>query len=113
MFCPAVLLLFYYFFYCYYYYIIIIIIIIIVRFLFVYVCVGACTLPLIFKLRKSIKTFNNILNLPDLCLRLSRSSFFTSFLVRDGFRYWFWFKVFDLIYISLAILFSIYILHFS
>ena len=46
--------------------------------------VGACVLSLIFKLWKSIKTFNNILKLPDLCLRLSRSSFFTPFLVRDG-----------------------------
>ena len=47
------------------------------------VCVGACGLSLIFKLQKSIKTFNNILKLPDLYLRLSRSSFFTHFLVRD------------------------------
>ena len=42
-----------------------------------------CGLSLIFKLQKSVKTFNNILKLRDLYLRLSRSSFFTHFLVRD------------------------------
>ena len=80
MFCPddAVLL--------FYYFVFIIIIIIIVRFLFAYdVCVFVQRgLSLICKLWKSIKTFNNILKLPDLYLRLSHSSFFTPFLVRDG-----------------------------
>ena len=92
MFCPAVVLLFHYFVFIIIVIIIIIIIIIIitiitiitVSFLFcLCMCVGAWALSLIFKLRKSIKTFNNILKLPDLCLRLSRSSFFTPFLVRD------------------------------
>ena len=76
MFCPAAVLLFYYF---------VFFIIIssssssssIVSFLFcLCMCVGACALSLIFKLRKSVKTFNNILKLPDLCLKLSHSSFF-------------------------------------
>ena len=77
MLCPAVVL--------FYYVIIIIIIIIIINviiitnyycyFSFLFMCVGACSLSLIFKLWKSIKTFNNILKLPDLCLRLPCSFF--------------------------------------
>ena len=51
-------------------------------FLFMYMLVHV--LFSFFKLRKSIKTLNNILKLPDLCFRLSCSSFFTPFLVKDG-----------------------------
>ena len=79
--CHAVVLLFYYFVFIIIIIIIIIIIVfVVVNFLFcLCMCVGTCALSLIFKLRKSMKTFNNILKLPDSNLRLSRSSFFYHF----------------------------------
>ena len=62
-------------------------------------CTGAYALSLFCKLRKYIKIFNDILKLPDLCLRLSRSYFY--FWSEKRFR--FWFTVFDVSYIILAI----------
>ena len=60
-------------FHCYF------VILLLLVLLLLFVLVHVLCLTLIFKLQKSIlfiKTFNNILKLPDLCLRLSRSSFF-------------------------------------
>ena len=96
MYCPVVILLFYYF-------VFIINIIIIVSFLFC-LCVLVHLLCLLFlsygnPLRLLITFWNYQIYVWD-CPALP--ILFTPFLVRDGFK--FWFKIFDLIYLSLAIL---------